>query len=79
MCCENHGHDHRHHNRAGRRSAIRVLAGSVLGLLGLLIPGKASAAEEVCGAKCISLPYDGGTCTKTGRHQFHKCSKGHSW
>lgn len=37
--------------------------------------------KAVCGAKCISLPYDGGTCTKPASpfHEKHRCSKGHTW
>jgi hypothetical protein len=62
-----------------RRGFLQSLAASAIGLLALLIRVKPSKAEEVCGAKCISLPYDGGTCVKVGRHQFHRCSEGHSW
>ncbi len=73
--------NHEHSHKEERRSFLKVLGGAFLGLVGFLMGAKAAEAAEACGAKCISLPYDGGTCTKPKNrfHQFHKCSKGHTW
>ena len=73
MCQHNHDHNEE------RRGFLRKLGGALVGIIAFVKGAEASAADDVCGAKCISLPYDGGTCTKTGRHQFHRCSKDHSW
>ena len=73
--------DHQHEHTQQRRGFLKMLGGVFLGLIGTLMGVKTSEAAEVCGARCISLPNDGGTCTKPKSpfHQFHKCSKGHTW
>ncbi len=72
---------HDHETKTVRRGFLKALGNACLGLIGFLIGAKGTEAAEVCGAKCISSPYDGGTCDKPKRpfHQFHRCSKGHTW
>jgi hypothetical protein len=73
--------NHEHDQKEERRTFLKMLGSAMAGLVAMLMGVEASEAAEVCGAKCISSPYDGGTCSKPKSpfHQFHKCSKGHSW
>jgi hypothetical protein len=69
---------HADNHREERRGVLRILAGAVVGLAGLLYSRHDAAGAEACGLKCIQK--DGGTCTKPKHHKgFHKCSKGHSF
>ena len=72
--------NHEHEHNEERRGFLKMLGSAFVGLVGFLTGVKASKAEEVCGLKCISLPYDGGTCTKPKFHKAsHQCSQGHRW
>jgi hypothetical protein len=73
--------DHEHSHKEQRRGFLKMLGSALGGLVGFFVGVKAAEAGETCGAKCISLPYDGGTCTKPKNpfHQWHRCSKGHTW